>query len=248
MDEIIAGRAEIPEGEGAVVVLSGGQDSTTCLGWAKKLFEFGGQVEAVTFDYGQRHWKEIESARKVAQVMGVPHRVLDAGFINQLSPSALTRAEVEVALGPDGRLPTTFVDGRNLFLLSMAAIYAKQLGLKEIVTGVCQTDFSGYPDCRREFIDSLEVALNKALGWEGVFKIHTPLMYLTKAQSVDLAVQVGAYDALAWSHTCYEGLYPPCGACPACVLRAKGFEEAGLPDPLVVRANEEAEEVTAVAE
>src|SRR5690606_19585948 len=141
-------------------------------------------------------------------------------------------------------LPNTFVPGRNLLSVTQAAAYAYTRGIRDVVTGVCQTDYSGYPDCRHDTLRALQRSLHLGLGWperRGVFRIHTPLMFRTKAESVALARAWGALDALAWSHTCYEGLYPPCGKCPACVLRAKGFEEAGVKDPLLLRAGTERE-------
>ncbi len=223
------------KGNSALVVLSGGQDSTTALYWAKKRYE---KVVAVSFDYGQRHRIELECAKKIAEMAGVEHEIIDAKFINALAPSALTRDSIDVAC-PAGQLPTTFVDGRNLFFLSMAAVYAKQLGINVLVTGVCQTDYSGYPDCRRQFIDSLEVTL--ALAMEYPIYIVTPMMNITKADEVLMAYDLGpdCINALGYSHTCYEGQYPPCGTCPACVLRAKGFHQAGLEDPLITRSRME---------
>ena len=220
---------------GAVVVLSGGQDSTTALYWAKERFD---QVVAISFDYGQRHKIELDSATIIAEMAGVAHEIIDAQYINKLSPSALTRDDIAIAV-PDGELPTTFVDGRNMFFLSMAAVYAKQLGIATLVTGVCQTDYSGYPDCRREFIDSLEDSLRLALDWDVI--IATPMMDITKAEEVEMAINLGpeCLLALAYSHTCYAGTYPPCGKCPACELRVKGFSDAGIEDPLLVRAGEE---------
>jgi 7-cyano-7-deazaguanine synthase len=218
--------------DGAVVVLSGGQDSTTALFWARERFD---AVVAVSFDYGQRHAIELGCAQAIAAMAGVKHEIIDARFINKLAPNALTRADIKIE-APEGGLPTTFVDGRNLFFLSMAAVYAKQLGFHSLVTGVCETDFSGYPDCRRNFIDSLERTLSLAMDYE--FRIYTPMMFLTKADEVQMAVGLGqdCMNALAYSHTCYEGKFPPCGQCPACILRENGFTQAGVPDPLMVRA------------
>ena len=133
-------------------------------------------------------------------------------------------------------LPNTFVPGRNIILLSFAAARAWQLGIENIVTGVCQTDYSGYPDCRKNTIEALQLALN--LGMERQFVLHTPLMWLTKAQTVRKARELGALEALSFSHSCYNGTFPPCGTCPACLLRQKGFSEAGIIDPLIKRAEE----------
>ncbi|MHC5067932.1 MAG: 7-cyano-7-deazaguanine synthase, partial [Planctomycetota bacterium] len=130
-------------------------------------------------------------------------------------------------------LPNTFVPGRNLLFLTLAAAWAYQLGAANLVTGVCETDFSGYPDCRATTMRALEAALTA--GMDAGFVIHTPLMHLDKAATVALAQELNALDLLAWSHTCYNGVVPPCGACPACQLRARGFAEAGIEDPLLRR-------------
>ncbi|MED1489440.1 7-cyano-7-deazaguanine synthase QueC [Bacillus smithii] len=207
--------------EKAVVVFSGGQDSTTCLFWALKNFQ---EVQAVTFDYGQRHRKEIEVAKAIAHDLGVKHTVLDMSLLNQLAPNALTRKEIEIEQ-KEGELPTTFVDGRNLLFLSFAAVLAKQSGARHIITGVCETDFSGYPDCRDVFIKSLNVTLNLAMDYE--FVIHTPLMWLNKAQTWELADQLGALDYVRENTlTCYNGIMADgCGHCPACKLRKRGLDE-----------------------
>ncbi|WP_193568262.1 7-cyano-7-deazaguanine synthase QueC [Geobacillus sp. C56-T3] len=207
--------------EKAVVVFSGGQDSTTCLFWAKKQF---GEVEAVTFDYGQRHRREIDVAQAIADELGVRHTVLDLSLLGQLAPNALTRRDIAIEQ-KEGELPTTFVDGRNLLFLSFAAVFAKQRGARHIVTGVCETDFSGYPDCRDVFIKSLNVTLNLAMDYE--FVIHTPLMWLTKAETWKLADELGALEFIRTKTlTCYNGIIADgCGECPACVLRKRGLDE-----------------------
>jgi len=205
----------------AVVVFSGGQDSTTCLFWAKRQF---GEVEAVTFDYGQRHRLELECAARIAKDQRVKHHIMDMSLLNQLAPNALTRKEIAIEQ-EEGALPTTFVDGRNLLFLSFAAILAKQIGAKHIVAGVCETDFSGYPDCRDVFIKSLNVTLNLAMDYS--FVIHTPLMWLTKAQTWKMADDMGVLEYVReHTLTCYNGIAAEgCGACPACLLRRKGLEE-----------------------
>lgn len=205
----------------AVVVFSGGQDSTTCLFWALERF---GEVEAVTFDYGQRHKLEIECAASIAKELNVRHHVLDMSLLGQLAPNALTRSDIAIEQPADG-LPTTFVDGRNLLFLSFAAILAKQAGAKHIVTGVCETDFSGYPDCRDIFIKSLNVTLNLAMDYP--FVIDTPLMWLNKAQTWELADRLGALDFVRErTLTCYNGIAADgCGECPACKLRRKGLDD-----------------------
>ncbi|WP_172796402.1 MULTISPECIES: 7-cyano-7-deazaguanine synthase QueC [Geobacillus] len=207
--------------EKAVVVFSGGQDSTTCLFWAKKQFA---EVEAVTFDYGQRHRREIDVAASIADELGVRHTVLDMSLLGQLAPNALTRGEIAIEQ-KEGELPTTFVDGRNLLFLSFAAVLAKQRGARHLVTGVCETDFSGYPDCRDIFIKSLNVTLNLAMDYP--FVIHTPLMWLTKAETWKLADELGALEFVRTKTlTCYNGVIADgCGECPACVLRKRGLDE-----------------------
>ncbi|KDE48566.1 7-cyano-7-deazaguanine synthase [Geobacillus sp. CAMR12739] len=207
--------------EKAVVVFSGGQDSTTCLFWAKKRFV---EVEAVTFDYGQRHRREIDVAQAIADELGVRHTVLDLSLLGQLAPNALTRRDIAIEQ-KEGELPTTFVDGRNLLFLSFVAVLAKQRGARHIVTGVCETDFSGYPDCRDVFIKSLNVTLNLAMDYE--FVIHTPLMWLTKAETWKLADELGALEFIRTKTlTCYNGIIADgCGECPACVLRKRGLDE-----------------------
>ncbi|TFE03348.1 7-cyano-7-deazaguanine synthase QueC [Jeotgalibacillus sp. R-1-5s-1] len=204
----------------AIVVFSGGQDSTTCLFWALEKFD---EVEAVTFKYGQRHENEIVCAEKIAEELGVKHHVLDMSLLNQLAPSALTRDEEIVE--KEGELPSTFVPGRNLLFLSFAAVLAKQRHARHLVTGVCETDFSGYPDCRDIFIKSLNVTVN--LSMEENFVIHTPLMWLDKKETWALADQLGRFDYIRTKTlTCYNGVQGDgCGDCPACRLRLNGMTE-----------------------
>ncbi|WP_124117382.1 7-cyano-7-deazaguanine synthase QueC [Paenibacillus xylanexedens] len=206
--------------EKAVVVFSGGQDSTTCLFWAKQQFA---EVEVVTFDYGQRHKLEIECAAEIARDLGVQQTVLDMSLLNQLAPNALTRTDVEIT-HEEGELPSTFVDGRNLLFLSFAAIMAKQKGARHLVTGVCETDFSGYPDCRDSFVKSMNVTLNLSMDYP--FVIHTPLMWLDKAQTWKMADDLGAFDYVRErTLTCYNGVIGDgCGECPACKLRKAGLD------------------------
>ncbi|MDJ0918321.1 MAG: 7-cyano-7-deazaguanine synthase QueC [Woeseiaceae bacterium] len=217
----------------ALVVLSGGQDSTTCLYWA--IDRYGaGNVGAVTFDYGQRHRVELECAADIARAAGVPHVQLPIDTFAALGGNALTDdIDVESGDSDTSGLPNTFVPGRNLVFLTFAAALAYREGYGTLVTGVAQTDYSGYPDCRQETIDALRTAIS--LGMEFELAIETPLMQLSKAETVLLARDVGALDAMALTHTCYNGERPPCGHCPACVLRAKGFAEAGIADPLLER-------------
>lgn len=225
-----------------LVVFSGGQDSTTCLHWALRTFR---SVEAIFFDYGQRHASEQQAAETIAERLGIRLRVFRLDFFTQMGGNALIDSTLSIeAESSPGSLPNTFVPGRNLIFLTYAASYAYTLGIRDLVTGVCQTDYSGYPDCRDETILSLEKALSLGLGWstqdfsdrpEKGLTLHTPLMFQSKADSVRWAVELGAIDSLAFSHTCYEGSFPPCGKCPSCLLRQKGFAEAGVEDPLQKR-------------
>lgn len=206
--------------EKAVVVFSGGQDSTTCLFWALEQFK---EVETISFDYGQRHRSELEHASRIAAELGVPHRILDMSLLNQLAPNALTRSDMAIT-HEEGQLPSTFVEGRNMVFFTFAAIYAKQIGARHLVVGVCETDFSGYPDCRDVFVKSLDVTLNLAM--EYPFVIHTPLMWLNKADTWRLADELGALDFVREKTvTCYNGIPGDgCGECPACKLRRAGLD------------------------
>lgn len=226
----------------ALVVLSGGQDSTTCLFWAKQNFQ---EVHALTFDYNQRHRREIEAAQKVATLAGVAsHEVLVLGPILK-GRSPLTNPDEKLELYDNyeqmdkvigNRVELTFVPMRNALFLTLAANRAIVLDCRDVVTGVCQQDNANYPDCRERFVAAQESTIEEALG-SGAFRIHTPLMHLTKAESVHMAMEIpGAYEALAYSHTAYDGNYPPVSKDHANTLRAQGFLEAGVPDPLVVRA------------
>ena len=205
----------------AVVVFSGGQDSTTCLFWALKEFD---EVIAVTFDYQQRHRLELDCAKSICEELGIEHYLLDMSLLNQLAPNALTRDDIEICSGENGALPSTFVEGRNMLFLTFAGVLAKVKGAKHIVTGVCETDFSGYPDCRDIFVKSLNVTLNLSMDHE--FVIHTPLMWLDKAQTWALADQLGRFDYVREKTlTCYNGIMGSgCGTCPACELRQRGLD------------------------
>ncbi|HSO59248.1 MAG TPA: 7-cyano-7-deazaguanine synthase QueC [Paenisporosarcina sp.] len=204
----------------AVVVFSGGQDSTTCLFWALTQYE---EVFTVTFDYGQRHIEEITCAGEIARELNVPFKVLDMTLINQLSANALTRSDIAVTDATDGKLPSTFVPGRNHLFLSFAAVYAQSIGARDIITGVCETDFSGYPDCRDVFVKALNVSINLAM--DTSLQIQTPLMWLDKAQTWKLADDLGALEFVRTrTVTCYEGIRGDgCGTCPSCVLRQNGL-------------------------
>ena len=208
----------------ALVVLSGGQDSTTCLYWAKKHFD---KVRALTFSYGQRHIREVEIAKELAEEADVPWESMDISFIGQLSPAcSLTNPElnIEEEKREGDPYPTTFVPGRNLFFLSIAAIYARNHGIYDIVTGVGQADYSGYPDCHDSFVKSLNATLNLAMDEQ--FRLHTPLMWLDKMQIWALADELGVLDTIRNNTlTCYNGVMGDgCGHCPACKLRREGYQ------------------------
>lgn len=208
--------------EDALVVFSGGQDSTTCLFWAKKHFH---KVYAITFIYGQKHVREVELARAIAQKADVEINVMNVPLIGSLGSNSLTDNSIEMdSEKPSDSYPNTFVPGRNLFFLSIAAVYAREKGIRNIITGVSQTDYSGYPDCRDAFIKSLNVTLNLAM--DDQFILHTPLMWLDKAQTWELADQLGVLDLVRnETLTCYNGIPGDgCGHCPACTLRRQGLE------------------------
>lgn len=209
--------------DAALVVFSGGQDSTTCLFWAKKHFK---KVYALSFIYGQKHQLEVEIAREIARNAGVEFQVMDVSFIGHLGRNSLTDPTLVMDQEkPADSCPNTFVPGRNLFFLSIAAVYAREHGINHLVTGVSQTDFSGYPDCRDSFIKSLNVTLNLAMDEQ--FVIHTPLMWIDKCQTWALADELGVLDLVREKTlTCYNGVPGDgCGHCPACKLRREGLEK-----------------------
>ena len=219
----------------AVVLLSGGQDSTTCLFWALERFK---EVTALNIFYGQRHSIEVKSAQKISEMAGVDlHEINMDQIFKTLGNSALISKTDDISSHhkSNDKLPASFVPGRNILFLTVAAAWAFNHGVSHIVTGTCQTDYSGYPDCRDNTIKSLQTSLS--LGLDCDIIIHTPLMWMTKAETVKMAAAMspGCWDALAYSHTCYEGQVPPCEKCPACQLRFKGFDEAGMIDPLIER-------------
>lgn len=208
----------------AVVVFSGGQDSTTCLIQAMAQYD---EVHCLTFDYGQRHKLEIEVAESVCRELGVTaHKVMDVGLLNELAISSLTRDNIPVSheLQANG-LPNSFVPGRNILFLTLAGIYAYQIGAEAIITGVCETDFSGYPDCRDEFVKSLNQSL--VLGMDRPLRIETPLMWLNKAETWALADQYSKLNFVREKTlTCYNGIIGDgCGQCPSCDLRKAGLDE-----------------------
>lgn len=209
--------------ETALVVFSGGQDSTTCLFWAKKNF---GKVTALSFVYGQKHVKEVALAEAIALKAGVEWECMDVSFVGNLGKNSLTDSSIRMDMEkPEGTCPNTFVPGRYLFFLSIAAVYARERGINHIVTGVSQTDFSGYPDCRDAFIKSLNVTLNLAM--EEQFVLHTPLMWIDKCRTWAMADELGVLDIVRYdTMTCYNGVQGDgCGHCPACKLRNDGLHK-----------------------
>lgn len=239
----------------ALVVLSGGQDSTTCLFWAIKQWSVE-NVHAITFDYSQRHKVEVDAAIKIAGLAGVAdrHEIVRLGDVlistSPLVPGGGPLEQYKDHGSLPGGLEKTFVPMRNTLFLTLAANRAYHHRAFNIVTGVCEEDFGGYPDCRLRFIEDIQIAFNESINesdieitnlYQGPFKIHTPLMHLSKAATVHMAWSLGkeCWNALSYSHTSYDGQYPPLGHDHATLLRAKGFEEAGLPDPLILRAHRE---------
>jgi 7-cyano-7-deazaguanine synthase len=226
----------------ALVVLSGGQDSTTCLYWAKQEYE---EVHAVTFDYDQRHRRELTAAKVIALMANVKsHEIVHLGpvlkgrspLVNPNEPLERYQSFQQMDQVIGDRIELTFVPMRNALFLTIALNRASVIGCNVVVTGVCQMDNANYPDCRRDFITAFWTMGSEALGGGCPF-IETPLINLTKAETVKLARTLpGCWEALAYSHTAYDGAYPPTGGDHASVLRAQGFLEAGEPDPLIVRA------------
>lgn len=214
-------RTMIKSKEAALVLFSGGQDSTTCLYWALKHFS---QVHTLCISYGQRHAAEIEVARSIAQQEGIPFQVIDASFIGQIAVSALTSDMPMDKEKSADSYPNTFVPGRNMLFLTFAAVVAQGKGIRHIVTGVSEADYSGYPDCRDTFIMAANTSLNLAMDKQ--FKIHTPLMWLNKAEVWQLADELGAFSVVRnQTLTCYNGILADgCGQCPACTLRRQGLE------------------------
>lgn len=209
-------------GNKALVVFSGGQDSTTCLFWAKKNFA---EVFAVAFDYGQRHRAELDAARNIAAKAEVPLQVFKLDLLSQLTVNSLTTSTLEVEKEkPDERPPNTLVEGRNMLFLTYAAIFAKSNEIHHLVTGVGEADFSGYPDCRNDFILSLNQTLNLSMDYP--YSIHTPLMWKNKMQIWQLADELGVFEIVRnETLTCYNGIKGTgCGDCPACGLRNTGLQ------------------------
>ncbi|HOI26361.1 MAG TPA: 7-cyano-7-deazaguanine synthase QueC [Paludibacteraceae bacterium] len=209
--------------ESAVVLLSGGQDSTTCLYWAKKHFD---KVYAIGFRYGQKHQIETEIATQIAKEANVPFVVHDIDTIKKLTHNSLTDSSMVMDQEkPANSVPNTFVPGRNMIFITYAAVYAYGLGVHNIVTGVSQADYSGYPDCRNTFIKSVNASINLAMDYE--FEIHTPLMWRDKEEVWGLAYELGVFDIVKnKTLTCYNSIVAEgCGHCPACKLRANGLKK-----------------------
>lgn len=203
----------------SLIVFSGGQDSTTCLAYALKHYD---EVETITFHYNQRHAEEVEIAKKIAKDFNVKNTCIDVSLINDLTENALTR---DIDINSDGDVPNTFVPGRNILFFNIASIAAYQIGADTIVTGVSETDFSGYPDCRSDFVTALEHAIH--LGLDRHIKIDTPLMDKDKSEVWEMADELGVFDYIKnETLTCYNGIKGSgCGECPACILRNEGLEE-----------------------
>ena len=220
----------------AVIVLSGGLDSTTCMGMAK---EKGYELYPITFHYGQKHNREVEQAKKVADYYNAPdHRIVNISFLNQIGGSALTDDSIDVPTDMDeNEIPVTYVPARNMIFLSLASAYAEVIGAEAIYIGVSAVDYSGYPDCRPEFIESMNETVNlatKAGATGSKMKIETPLINLTKADTVEEGLRLSVPYELTTS--CYNGEEEACGECDSCRLRLKGFEEAGAVDPIPYKA------------
>lgn len=219
-------KSKFLKGQKAVVTLSGGQDSSTLLFWAKEVFE---EVIAVSFSYGQKHSIELDKAKKIAKIAGVEHHILDVSVLNQLAPNALTRVDIEVPNFEENLEgePITVVRGRNGLFAWLTSIFASTHNINNIVLGVCQTDFSGYIDCRDMFIKSLQTAIN--LGVDDKIIIHTPLMWLDKIETWQMADELGVLDIIEKeTHTCYEGVEGGCKVCPSCVLRERALDSYKL--------------------
>jgi 7-cyano-7-deazaguanine synthase len=211
----------------AVVIFSGGQDSTTCLYYALAICD---EVEAITFAYGQKHSVEIDQSIKICEMEMVKQTLVDISFLNTLVESALTSNGDVNEINEKG-LPASFVPNRNQLFITLAHAYAQKISAQILITGVCQTDYSGYPDCRKDFIDLIQVTSN--IGSASNIVIETPLMYLTKAETFEMAEEYKCIDeVIEYSHTCYNGDRTQkhdwgygCATCPACELRQKGYEE-----------------------
>lgn len=216
----------------AIIVLSGGLDSTTCMGIAK---DEGYELYAITFHYGQRHNREVEQAKQVAHFYNVKdHRIVNLAFLKEIGGSALTDNDMAVPKsGEEEGIPSTYVPARNLIFLSLATAYAEVVGAEAIYTGVSAVDYSGYPDCRPEFIESMSKTIQlatKAGTTDASIRIETPLIRLSKSETIRTGIELGVPYELTTS--CYLGDEVACGECDSCRLRLKGFKEAGVRDPV----------------
>jgi len=212
----------------ALVVFSGGQDSTTCLAWAKNRYD---HIETITFDYGQKHKVEIQQAQKITKLLNVKNTILNINVFSQLNDSALINSDLDISSTHSKKknLPASFVPNRNAIFFTLAHAFAQKQDIKNIIIGVNQTDYSGYPDCREDFVLALEKSLN--LGSESNIKFQYPLMHLSKAETFKLSEDEKVLDiVIKESHTCYNGDHTTkydwgygCGECPACILRKEGW-------------------------
>lgn len=225
--------------EKAVIILSGGLDSTTCMGIAR---DKGYALYPLTFQYGQKHSREVEQAKKIADYYGVKeHRLVHLDFLEQIGGSSLTSSTLEIPTRKiegqaSDEIPNTYVPARNLIFLSLATAYAEVIGAKVIYIGISAVDFSGYPDCRPEFLESMNQTVREATkaGLKGEsIRIEAPLLHLSKAETIRLGMKLGVPYHLTTS--CYLGEEEACGVCDSCLLRLKGFREAGFTDPIPYR-------------
>lgn len=211
----------------AIVIFSGGQDSTTCLYWALNRYK---NVECITFNYGQKHSIELDVSKDICDHLNVKQTIIDISFLDSIVESALTSDGDVNKINKKG-LPASFVPNRNQLFITMAHSYAQKVGASILVTGVCQTDYSGYPDCRETFIKAIEWTTN--MGSSSDIKIEAPLMYLTKAETFEMAEKEGCLnEVIKYSHTCYNGNRNKlndygygCDKCPACELRRNGYRD-----------------------
>ena len=223
--------------ETVLVLFSGGQDSTTCLMQAREQYE---KVEAITFDYGQKHSIELQSADNICGRFAIPITIIETAVFQQINHSALLEGSVEnVNKSHEGNIniPASFVPGRNLYFLTVACMLAYKKGIKIIMIGVSQEDYSGYPDCRQNAL----ITLNQALCFGMDYDIHIsmPFISMTKVDEINIMMNLpDGKEALSMTHTCYNGQYPPCGVCNACKLRADAFKKSGFNDPLIERYKE----------
>ncbi|MEA3446447.1 MAG: 7-cyano-7-deazaguanine synthase QueC [Bacteroidota bacterium] len=216
-----------------IVLLSGGLDSVTAMHLAKSK---GFEIFALSFDYGQKHSRELDAAKACAKHAGVAGHKIVSLKLSQWGKSSLTNTNINIDNGntESDEIPATYVPARNMVFLSIAASYAEAIGAQEIFIGVSEVDYSGYVDCRQEFIDVMEAAINKgtvcAVEEDRPIKINAPFINMTKSEEIKLGMNLGIDYSLTWS--CYRGGEVPCGKCDSCLLRAKAFREAGYKDPL----------------